>query len=93
MTDMKRTLLFMTCMLASLTMTPQTAYRPFVEDGKVWKVGAFSSGNPVQVVDYYYFDGDTIINGKTCKQMMCQRYVSPDCPNSMYYDYWAQKPP
>ena len=55
------------------------AYRPFIEDGKVWKVGTIPtvSGNPVQVVDYYYFDGDTIIGGKTCKQMMCQRYVSP----------------
>lgn len=52
-------------------------YRPFVEEGKVWKVGIVS-GNPVQVVDYYYFDGDTIINGKACKQMMCQRFVSPD---------------
>ena len=55
------------------------AYRPFIEDGKVWKVGTIPtvSGNPVQVVDYYYFAGDTIIGGKTCKQMMCQRYVSP----------------
>ncbi|MBR5728885.1 MAG: leucine-rich repeat protein [Prevotella sp.] len=58
---------------------PQTAYRPFVEEGKVWKVGDYS-GNPVKRVEYYYFDGDTIINGKTCKQMMRQRYVSPDLP-------------
>ncbi len=56
------------------------AYRPMIEDGKVWKVGTIS-GNPVQIVDYYYFDGDTIIDGKTCKQMMCQRYVNPDIPN------------
>ena len=55
------------------------AYRPFVEEGKVWKVGDYS-GNPVQRVEYYYFDGDTIIDGKTCKQMMRQRYVSPDLP-------------
>ena len=60
-----------------INKTPQLTYRPFVEEGKVWKVGV-DSGNPVQVVDYYYFDGDTIINGKTCKQMMCQRFVSPD---------------
>ena len=51
-------------------------YRPFVEEGKVWKLGD-ESGNPVKRVEYYYFDGDTIIDGKTCKQMMCQRYVSP----------------
>ena len=57
--------------------TPQIAYRPFVEEGKVWKVG-YGSSNPTQLVEYYYFDGDTIIGGKTCKQMMCQRYVTPD---------------
>lgn len=59
------------------------AYRPFVEEGKVWKVGdtyGISDGT-VKLVEYYYFDGDTIIDGKTCKQMMRQRYVSPDYPN------------
>ena len=70
-----------------INKTPQMAYRPFVEVGKVWKVGTIS-GNPVQVVDYYYFDGDTIIDGKTCKQMMCQRYVSPDYSN----EYWTPTP-
>ena len=64
--------------------TTQDTYRPFVEDGKVWKVGTIS-GNPVQIVDYYYFDGDTIIDGRTCKQMMCQRFVSPDYSN----EYWT----
>ena len=64
------------------------AYRPFVEEGKVWKVGTVS-GNPVQVVDYYYFDGDTIIDGKTCKQMMCQRFISPDYPD---YNNLSQSP-
>ena len=57
--------------------TIDIAYRPFVEDGKVWKTGYILSGNPVKCVEYYYFDGDTIIDGKTCKQMMSQRYVSP----------------
>lgn len=56
------------------------AYRPFVEEGKVWKLGD-DSGNPVKRVEYYYFDGDTIIDGKTYKQMMCQRYVNPDHPD------------
>ena len=65
-------------------------YRPFVEDGKVWKVGNSTTilDNSVQVVDYYYFDGDTIIGGKTCKQMMCQRFVSPDYSN----EYWTPTP-
>ncbi len=62
---------------------PQLAYRPFVEDSKVWTVGALNSGNPVQWVEHFYFDGDTIIDGKTCKQMMRQRYVSHDFPE--YY--------
>ena len=38
------------------------AYRPFIEEGKVWKVGDCCSGNPLQSVEYYYFDGDTIID-------------------------------
>ena len=62
-------------------------YRPFVEDGKVWKVGNCDSGNPVQWVDYYYFDGDTIVDGKTCKQMMRQRYLSPDY---LLFDYYSE---
>ena len=65
------------------------AYRPLVEEGKIWKVGDIDSGNPVQRVEYYYFDGDTIVDGKTCKQMMCQRYVSPDHPE---YDAISQLP-
>ena len=64
----------------------EVTYRPFVEDDKVWKVGTIPS-NPVQIVDYYYFDGDTIIDGKTCKQMWCQRYVSPDYPK----EWWSPK--
>jgi len=63
------------------------AYRPFVEDGKVWKVGDITTGNPVQLVEYYYFDGDTIIDGKTCKQMMCLEYLGPN-----YRDYKPQDP-
>ena len=66
-----------------INKTPEMTYRPMIEEGKVWKVGTIS-GNPVQIVDYYYFDGDTIIDGKTCKQMWCQRYVNPD-----YADYSA----
>ena len=65
------------------------AYHPMIEDGKVWKVGAGNSGNPVQWVQYYYFDGDTIIDGRTFKQMMCQQYVSPDHPD---YDIISQYP-
>ena len=43
----------------------------------------------MKCVEYYYFDGDTIIDGKTCKQMMSQRYVSPGFPT---YDIVSQWP-
>jgi hypothetical protein len=56
------------------------AYHPMIEEGKVWKVG-HGSRNPIQFVEYYYFDGDTIIDGKTCKQMMCQWYVNAEHPD------------
>ncbi len=65
-----------------VALTPQMAYRPFVEDDKVWKVGNIPSGYPVQWVEYLYFDGDTIVDGKTCKQMMRQRYINPDFAES-----------
>ena len=59
-------------------------YRTMVKDGKVWKCGLYGSGNPVQHVEYFYFDGDTIIDGKACKQMMCQQYCSQDASNDAY---------
>ena len=72
---MKRTLLFITCALASMTMLAQEEYRPFVEEGKVWIVrgnGISPDGDPLEPwIDYCYFDGDTIVGGQTCKRMMC----------------------
>ena len=57
--------------------------------------GAANSGNPVQLVEYYYFDGDTIIDGKTCKQMMCQRYANTDYDNAQpslsYVGAWYEE--
>ena len=62
--------------------------RRFIEEGKVWKIGNIdfwdlSSDNPVEKVEYFYFDGDTIIDGKVCKRMM-----ERDCimENSSDYD-------
>ena len=67
------------------------AYRPMIEEGKVWKVGSYNgiSGNVVNSVYYDYIVGDTIINGKTCKKMMRQRYVNPTHPD---YKYISQNP-
>ena len=79
----------------NLTADINIAYRPFVEDGKVWKVGDITSGNPAQCVEYYYFVGDTIIDGRICKSMMCQRYVSPDFhsqqPSLNYVGAWYEE--
>ena len=72
--------------LDAIKNNTQPAYRPFVEEGKVWKVGDLTSGNPVQGVEYFYFDGDTIIGGKTCKQMMCQVYFGPYYPDLYLID-------
>ena len=64
-----------------INKTPQMIYRPMIEDDKVWKVGSKKiKDNLVKLVGYYYFDGDTIIGGKTCKKMMFQQYVTPDYP-------------
>ena len=64
-------------------------YRPFIEDDKVWKVGSTTgiTDGIVKMVDRYYFDGDIIIDGKTCKQMMRQRYISSNYPD---YDNLSQ---
>ena len=67
-----------------VALPAQDDYRMMVKDGKVWKVGFYGSGNPVRHVEYFYFEGDTIIDGKTCKQMMCQQYNSLEAPDDAY---------
>ena len=50
-----------------------TAYRPFIEEGKVWKVGWRSEmTNKAMKIDYYYFEGDTIIDSQRCQKMLCR---------------------
>ncbi|MBQ8155443.1 MAG: leucine-rich repeat protein, partial [Prevotella sp.] len=45
------------------------AYRPFIEDDKEWVVKVISNGWPTEEwIEYYYFDGDTIVNGQTAKR-------------------------
>ena len=51
-------------------------YRPFIKDGKVWKVGHFNEETDIcNAFYYYYFDGDTIVGGKPCKRMMCRKVI------------------
>ena len=49
-----------------------TPYRPFIEEGKVWRVGWHPALMPTpQRVDTYYFEGDTVISNLRCKKMSC----------------------
>ena len=47
-------------------------YLSFIEEGKVWIVGdgMMWSETPYAILTYY-FDGDTIVGGQTCKKWMC----------------------
>ena len=94
---MKRTLLIIACMLASLTMSaqgndPLNDYRPMIEDGKAWIVRGYAIspyGDPVEPwIDYCYLDGDTIIGGQTCKRMMC---FHNDNPSPLYVGAWYEQ--
>jgi hypothetical protein len=54
-----------------INKTPQNEYRPFVEEGKVWVVRVTTPGAVNQWTEYYYFDGESVIDGHTCKHMKC----------------------
>ena len=71
---MKRTLLFMACMLASITMQAQgksKEYRPLVEEGKHWTYDNYMPLRPAEYDHYYYYElrGDTLIAGQKCFKM------------------------
>ena len=54
-----------------VALPDQDEYRPLVEDGKVWTVREYTDYPPFDIYTVnYYFDGDTIVDGKTCKRMM-----------------------
>ena len=62
-----------------INKTPQVAYRPFVEEGKVWVVKEVSGWSGEEWKETYYFEGDTIIDGQKAKRMLCDiRYVDSD---------------
>ena len=62
---MKRTLLFLTCMLASMTMLAQ---KYFLEEGKVWTYH-YQGYNGREFNVGRIIDGDTIIGGLTYKKI------------------------
>ena len=64
-------------------------YRPFIEDDKVWAVKVFDDGMPTrQWIEYYYLDGDTIVNGQTAKRMLV---ASEQDTSGKYVGAWYEQ--
>ena len=75
-----------------INKAPLYVYRPFVEDGKVWAVKVVSDGPPAEEwIEYYYFDGDTIVNGQTAKRMLCDRITSRQKTSGEYVGAWYEQ--
>ena len=68
-------MIFILCIVPSTYAQDTYNYRPFIEEGKVWKVGIYygsaANDNPPHTTETYYFDGDTIINNTVCKKWKC----------------------
>lgn len=75
-----------------INKAPLYVYRPFVEDGKVWAVKVVSDGPPAEEwIEYYYFDGDTIVNGQTAKRMLCDKITSRQKTSGEYVGAWYEQ--
>ena len=75
-----------------INKTQQMVYRPFVEEGKVWVVKVVSDGWPTEEwIEYYYFDGDTIVDGQAAKRMLCDRTASRQDTNGEYVGAWYEQ--
>ena len=98
MMKMKKNLLITFLLLPMLTMAQD--YEPFIVEGKVWYY---------EHVDYLrsyiykvYFEGDTVIDGNSCKKMVEERpgfpaYSSCACREEggkvwVYYSQYANQP-
>ncbi|MBR5039385.1 MAG: leucine-rich repeat protein, partial [Prevotella sp.] len=79
------------------TEAPQMTYRPMIEDDKVWTVRLIPSwADPDEeqtekYFEYYYFDGDTIINGQTAKRMLYDRIGSNWDKSGEYIGAWYEQ--
>ena len=73
------------------------AYRPFVEDDKEWIVRVIPSWaipdmeQTERYFEYYYFDGDTIINEQTAKRMLYDRIGSNWDTIGEYIGAWYEQ--
>ena len=76
---------------------PEMAYRSFIEEDKVWKVGQVMTGKEagVQIVSYLYFDGDTIVNGQSAKRMLRDKVATEEWESlnveGEYVGAWYEK--
>ena len=77
---MRKFLLLLTTVF-SLAANSQEIYESFLQEGKVWTFSDDNYWTDKHEKFTMFIQGDTIIDGKTCKQMMCQRYVSPNHPD------------
>ena len=66
-------------------------YRPFIEDDKVWAVRLADEEQTEEYFEYYYFDGDTIINGQTAKRMLYDRIGSNWDTIGEYIGAWYEQ--
>ena len=67
------------------------AYHPFIEDDKVWAVRLADEEQTEEYFEYYYFDGDTIINGQTAKRMLYDRIGSNWDKSGEYIGAWYEQ--
>ena len=73
------------------------AYHPFIEDDKVWIVRVIPSWaipdmeQTERYFEYYYFDGDTIINEQTAKRMLYDRIGSNWDTIGEYIGAWYEQ--
>ena len=75
-----------------INKAPVYVYRPFVEDSKAWVVKVVSDESPTEEwIEYYYFDGDTIVNGQTAKRMLCDRIASSHNISGEYVGAWYEQ--
>ena len=74
-----------------INKAPQMAYRPMIEDGKVWAVRLADEEQTEEYFEYYYFDGDTIINGQTAKRMLYDRIGSNWDKSGEYIGAWYEQ--
>ena len=72
---------FFAWLLSSITANVYAeTYRPFIEEGKVWKTGWVTSPEyPATKIDYYYLGGDTILKGKEYRKLMRTNVTKEGC--------------